>query len=171
MSPERWFPLGFPWRQERLLIRCGLAFASAGGFILFLCQLSPELRRLYWYHRDGTRVLLADACMPPFSLLLHGVWIGFALLAFCLVAAAGYHILWHYQGGRSIYRMRTLPCPFEFWRRCLSVPILSLLLCVLVGTATVLICALCYRFVTPEGHLPPDPWGVLPLTWLGGASC
>ena len=34
--------------------------------------------------------------------------------------------------------------------------------------AVILLCALCYYHLTPAGHLPPEPWGGLPLDWIGG---
>ena len=34
--------------------------------------------------------------------------------------------------------------------------------------AVILLCALCYYHLTPAGHLPPEPWGGLPLGWIGG---
>ena len=91
-----------------------------------------------------------------------------AALALSLAGVAVYHFLCHYQGGRSIYRMRLLPQFGELWRRCLSAPALALLLGAALTAAVILLCALCYYHLTPAGHLPPEPWGGLPLGWIGG---
>ena len=56
----------------------------------------------------------------------------------------------------------------ELWRRCLSAPALALLLGAALTAAVILLCALCYYHLTPAGHLPPEPWGGLPLGWIGG---
>ena len=43
-----------------------------------------------------------------------------------------------------------------------------LLLGAALTAAVILLCALCYYHLTPAGHLPPEPWGGLPLGWIGG---
>ena len=45
---------------------------------------------------------------------------------------------------------------------------LALLLGAALTAAVILLCALCYYHLTPAGHLPPEPWGGLPLGWIGG---
>ena len=44
----------------------------------------------------------------------------------------------------------------------------ALLLGAALTAAVILLCALCYYHLTPAGHLPPEPWGGLPLGWIGG---
>ena len=147
MKNESWFPLGIPWKQERFLLWTGLLLSAGAGLVLFLCQYLPARRALYGY--DGTVLC-------------------FLALALSLAGVAVYHFLCHYQGGRSIYRMRLLPQFGELWRRCLSAPALALLLGAALTAAVILLCALCYYHLTPAGHLPPEPWGGLPLGWIGG---
>ena len=60
------------------------------------------------------------------------------------------------------------PSSGELWRRCLAAPALALLLGAALTAAVILLCALCYYHLTPAGHLPPEPWGGLPLGWIGG---
>ena len=152
MKTEFWYPLGFPRAEERFLQRCALALASLAGFIIFLCQFSTTLRDLQAALRTGAEGLT----MPPLPALTAGCWIGFLVLALGQGVLAAAHYLWHYQGGRSIYRMRTLPQRFELARRCLAAPAAAL------GTAV--LCALYYRVFTPAG--------LLPAHWLlGGALC
>ena len=99
--------------------------------------------------------MLYPACLLPLLFLVLALGQG-------VLAAA--HYLWHYQGGRSIYRMRTLPQRFELARRCLSAPAAALGRCVLAAVAVAVLCALYYRVFTPAG--------LLPAHWLlGGALC
>lgn len=134
MKNESWFPLGIPWKQERFLLWTGLLLSAGAGLVLFLCQYLPARRALYGYNGtvgpDGAmvRVLLPGTLMPPFPHLLYGLLLCFLALALSLAGVAVYHFLCHYQGGRSIYRMRLLPQFGELWRRCLSAPALALLL-------------------------------------------
>ena len=174
MKNESWFPLGIPWKQERFLLWTGLLLSAGAGLVLFLCQYLPARRALYGYNGTGgpdgamVRVLLPGTLMPPFPHLLYGLLLCFLALALSLAGVAVYHFLCHYQGGRSIYRMRLLPQFGELWRRCLSAPALALLLGAALTAAVILLCALCYYHLTPAGHLPPEPWGGLPLGWIGG---
>ena len=174
MKNESWFPLGIPWKQERFLLWTGLLLSAGAGLVLFLCQYLPARRALYGYNGtmgpDGAmvRVLLPGTLVPPFPSLLYGPLLCFLALALSRAGVAVYHFLCHYQGGRSIYRMRLLPQFGELWRRCLSAPALALLLGAALTAAVILLCALCYYHLTPAGHLPPEPWGGLPLGWIGG---
>ena len=160
MKTEFWYPPGFPRTEERFLQRCALALASLAGFIIFLCQFSAALRDLQTALRTGAEGLT----MPPLPALTVGCWIGFLVLALGQGVLAAAHYLWHYQGGRSIYRMRTLPQRFELARRCLAAPAAALGWCVLAAVAVAVLCALYYRVFTPAG--------LLPAHWLlGGALC
>jgi len=138
------------------------------------CASTSRPAALYGYNGtmgpDGAmvRVLLPGTLVPPFPSLLYGPLLCFLALALSLAGVAVYHFLCHYQGGRSIYRMRLLPQFGELWRRCLSAPALALLLGAALTAAVILLCALCYYHLTPAGHLPPEPWGGLPLGWIGG---
>lgn len=160
MKTEFWYPPGFPRAEERFLQRCALALVSLAGFIIFLCQFSTTLRDLQAALRTGAEGLT----MPPLPALTAGCWIGFLVLALGQVVLAAAHYLWHYQGGRSIYRMRTLPQRGELARRCLAAPAAALGRCVLAAVAVAVLCALYYRVFTPAG--------LLPAHWLlGGALC
>ena len=87
----------------------------------------------------------------------------FLVLARCQPAVALGHYLYHYQGGRSIYRMRTLPQRGELARRCLAAPAAALGRCIPAALGTAALCALYYRILIPAGSLPAH--------WLGGALC
>ncbi|MFQ7454744.1 MAG: hypothetical protein ACLRNQ_29325 [Flavonifractor plautii] len=120
--------------------------------------------------RDGAG---APARHPdaPFPSLLYEAAALFSGAGPLLAGVAVYHFLCHYQGGRSIYRMRSLPQFGELWRRCLSAPALALLLGAALTAAVILLCALCYYHLTPAGHLPRSPgeacrWAGLEATML-----
>lgn len=151
----------------------GLLLSAGAGLVLFLCQYLPARRALYGYNGtvgpDGAmvRVLLPGTLMPPSPTCSMGC---------CSV-------FWRWpspgRGGRLPF---SLPLPGrpehlpdaaapqfgELWRRCLSAPALALLLGAALTAAVILLCALCYYHLTPAGHLPPEPWGGLPLGWIGG---
>lgn len=157
MRTEVWYPAGFPWTKERSAQRAGLIMACAAAFLSFLYQFQPLVYVLY------VSGLGEEAVMPPFPAFLGGFGLPFLLLALCQPAVALAHHLYHYQGGRSIYRMRTLPQRGELARRCLAAPAAALGRCTLAALGTAALCALYYRILTPAGALPAH--------WLGGALC
>lgn len=172
MSPG--FPSASPGSRSGFCFGRAFSCPPGAGLVLFLCQYLPARRALYGYNGtvgpDGAmvRVLLPghpDAPLPPPALWAAALFSGAGPLP---GRVAVYHFLCHYQGGRSIYRMRLLPQFGELWRRCLSAPALALLLGAALTAAVILLCALCYYHLTPAGHLPPEPWGGLPLGWIGG---
>lgn len=168
---KSWYPLGFPAQSAFWLTLGGLLAAFGLGFLRFAALFSSARDQLY--HRDiingeVVRCLIDDAVMPPFPTLLGGVFLSLLLAALCLAASAGVLYRWHWVGSRSIYRMKLLPHRGELWRRVLAMPLAGLAACGVLGAVLLLLCALLYRFGTPEGHLPLNCWGSFPFTWMGG---
>lgn len=175
MKNESWFPLGIPWKQERFLLWTGLLLSAGAGLVLFLCQYLPARRALYGYNgtmgpgrRDGARVLLPAPWCPPFPACSMGRcsvfwrwpspwprWPSTIFSATTRAAGAstgcGCSPSSESCGGAA--------CPPPPW---------PLLLGAALTAAVILLCALCYYHLTPAGHLPPEPWGGLPLGWIGG---
>lgn len=172
MSPG--FPPAFPGSRSGFCSGRACSWSAGAGLVLFLCQYLPARRALYGY--DGTvgpdgalvRVLLPGTLMPPFPSLLYGPLLCFLALALSLAGVAIYHFLCHYQGGRSIYRMRLLPQFGELWRRCPVRPRPGP--AAGRGTDGRRHPAVRTVLLPPDacGHLPPEPWGGLPLGWIGG---
>lgn len=166
---ERYFPLGFPGVRAVRWLLAGLGGAALWFFFTFVNGYVATWRSLFDVVH-GERILLPGAVVRPFPELMERAPAGLLLLAVCLVGLAGLHYGWHRMGSRSIYRMRLLPSPWELRRRCLTAPALGLAACALVWLILALVCALCYYYLTPAGHLPPEPWGGWPLEWIGGSG-
>lgn len=149
-------PLGFNLRHERQFFVTGMVCAVLYSFT-FPYRYANALTQLYRY--EGTkRVLPADAAMPDFSVLLDTALVGFFILALCMLALIPYHYAYHYQGGRSIYLMRRLPNRWELHRRCLTLPLLAVALCLLAAFMLLLIYFGVYMAITPEICLTPGQW-------------
>ena len=144
--------------QGAKLIRCGMGIVLGGVLALAVCFVF-----LLAASAAISGGLAGEELMPPFSAFLGGFWSPFLVLALCQPAVALGHYLYHYQGGRSIYRMRTLPQRGELARRCLAAPAAALGRCILAALGTAALCALYYRILIPAGSLPAH--------WLGGALC
>lgn len=155
----RWAPVGLNLKQELQFFGAGMVFATLYS-LQFFQRYGSERSNLY-ANAFGRRVLLPDAVMPDFHLLLRDYWAGFAILALCMLALSAYHYLYHRQGSKSIYLMRRLPSRFELPRRCLALPLLAIFLCVVAVCLLLVLFYWTYRIFTPEGCLTPHQWGKL----------
>ena len=170
-TPDRFYPLGFPGRQAFQVTLGGLAAAFGVGFFRFCYTFEAAKGQLYnivWVNDERTQVLIDGSVIATFPTLLNGVSLGLVLVALCLLAAILFHYRWHWMGSRSIYRMKLLPHRGDLWRRVLTMPLAGLAACALLWGLLVFLCALIYRFGTPEEHLPLNCWGSFPFTWMGG---
>lgn len=170
-TPERFYPLGFPGRQALPITLGGLGAAFGVGILRFFAAFERAKSQLYDTVRingESKQVLIDGNVIDPFPALMKGVSLGLVLVALCLLAALLLHYRWHWMGSRSIYRMKLLPRRGELWRRVLTVPLAGLAACALLWGLLLLLCALIYRFGTPEGHLPLNCWGSFPFAWMGG---
>ena len=71
-----------------------------------------------------------------------------------MAAVAVMFYFYHYEGSRSIYTMKRLPNPWELWRRCLAVPLCTIVLCAVLALLLLGIYYLVYLHCTPAGCLP-----------------
>ena len=168
---EPFYPLGFPGKKAFQLMLGGLGAALGVGFLRFCTTFESAKGQLYNTVRvngEIKRVLMDGAMIAPFPTLLNGISLGLILVALCLLAALLLHYRWHWMGSQSIYRMKLLPHRRELWRRVLTMPLAGLAACVLLWGLLLFLCALTYRFGTPEGHLPSNCWGSFSFTWMGG---
>lgn len=152
----RWTPPGLNLKSEKQFFTAGMVFAVIYA-VLFFGRYENALSRLYRYE-FGRRVLLPGAVMPDFITLLDRYWAGFAVLAVCMLALMVYHYVYHWQGSKSIYLMRRLPNRGELHRRCLVLPLLAILLCILAAIILLLLFYGVYMAFTPNECLMPHQW-------------
>lgn len=96
--------------------------------------------------------------MPDFSEVISGTMAGFWIVICCAAALAVYNYYYHYNDSKSIYLMRRLPNAGELHRRCLTFPLLVILIS--LGIVFFLLCVYykVYMTCTPAEYLPPDRW-------------
>ena len=169
---ESWFPR-HPLEAGAVSCFDGLLLPSGAGLVLFLCQYS---RPAGPYAYDGTvRARTARWCgcscpapwCPPFS--QPALWPLLCFSGLALFLAGGCPPLSATIRAAGASTDAAAPpvrragggaaCPPPPW---------PLLLGAAPTAAVILLCALCYYHLTPAGHLPPEPWGGLPLGWIGG---
>lgn len=153
---SRYAPLGMNMSpQKNTLIWGGLA-ALCWSFYYFV-KLHNAWKSLYRV-RYGVYELREGAVMQDFVEILGPAFLGFAVLALAMLAFAVYHYAYHSQGSKSIYLMRRLPNRWELHRRCLTIPLVSVILCGLLVFILLCIYYWAYILVTPEVCLTPGQW-------------
>ena len=159
-------PPGLDWWTEVKWAVSGLVVGTLWSLAAFSYQFSNACNRLYdWV--GGQRFLVESRTIDPFPELLHLSMAGLLLGMALTVPLACYHYAYHYLGSRSIYLMRRLPDGWELWRRCLTVPVLLAVLCLVAIELLTILHFLMFLLLTPSPCLPAEPWRQL-LYALGG---
>ena len=161
---DRFAPVGYDWRQELKYFAGGLI----GAFLYslpFLYHLSNARSLLYRTSAlTGQRVLREGMVMPDFAELIGKSLLAFPLVALMMVIFGVLHYAYHRRGSRSDYTMCRLPDRREMHRRCLIIPVCTVLICLIAGFAMLLVYYEIYMLATPPECLTPGQWEKL-WTW------
>ena len=102
--------------------------------------------------------MLLDSRMADFGQVFRFVPAGFLILIGLLVAKGFWFQAYHRQGSMSIYLMRRLPDPREYARRCWTLPLVGVGICLVLTAVTTAVCYLIYMKCTPASCLVPGQW-------------
>ena len=152
----RYAPLGINLSPERRFFVGGIVCSFAYS-LQFLIRYGNSHSSLYTWVRNE-RVLLPNAVMEDFYILLGSSLLGFAIVALCSLAIIIYHYAYHWQGSKSIYLMKRLPNRLELHRRCLTLPLLAALMSLLVAAILLLAYYGIYVACTPKECFLPGQW-------------
>jgi len=145
----RYAPAGFPLSQEIkiYLTAFGISVLYSFGFIIRYLNARAELFEITI---TGQKILITGAKMPEMTALIHDAFLGFFLMILLAGAGIVYHYLFHKQGSKSIYLMRRLPNPFELHKRCITLPLLGIILSLLAALLLFLLYYGIYIIFTPS---------------------
>ena len=146
-------PAGFPIQTELKIIGWSLV-ASALYSLRFLVNFFQAREALFDYTLAGKKVLIEGARMPEMSILIHNAFIAFVLVGFLAIGTACFHYAFHSMGSKSIYLMKRLPNRFELHKRCLFLPLATILACILSVLFLYLLYYGIYLCFTPKACLP-----------------
>lgn len=153
---SRFAPPGYNIQREFRFFIVG-NLLSFGISLFYLIRLSGSINNLYEY--NGTeKVLIASMAMPDFMEILGSTLIGFLLVSLCMLTMIFFRYGYHYQHSKSIYLMKRLPNRMELHKRCLCLPILGALLCILLLIILFFIYFGIYLIATPKQCLTPNQW-------------
>ena len=153
---EKYAPPGRNIRSGCIIYFGGLQFAFYYGWMTFMWDY-----RQAWYaihllkDKDDNWIPVEGAKMLPFAELLSGKLNMFYLLSAAMIVVIILNYAYHRQGSKSVYMMKRLPNRLEMHKRCITLPLVGVLLAII--TAGVL-CLLLYYGIyirqTPVQCLP-----------------
>lgn len=132
------------------LIALAAAVLLSGSFLTRYRRAYNAL--FHWIGQD--KVLVPDALMQDFNILLGNCFWAFPLLMLCLLALVVWNYLSYRQGSMSIYLMRRLPDRSLLHHQCWTLPLLGMAICILVCLGLLYIYHLIYLNCTPVQCLP-----------------
>lgn len=150
-------PLGLNGTAHAGWISGGIIGAALFHFIRFAAHYDYCVSTLY---RDDKRTILIDPSgedqwvyMPSFGEMMENSYYLFILIALLMVALSIYNYKYHFQGSKSIYLMNRLPDDKDLMRRCLTLPTLGILACIILAALVTGLCYLVYMTNTPDVYL------------------
>lgn len=161
MKNRRLCDLVPPWADGMVHLQICLAALIGPSLIslgTFHAELQETLDIVCTWKNASQRVFPPDRMMHDFITLLDGVWPLFWVPAVTAVLLAVVNRHGFSQGSKAVYLMRRLPDRWEFHRRCLALPLLTLLLGGVLMVLVLLACWGMYTHFTPEHAIPPDQW-------------
>lgn len=150
-------PLGISVERERVNLMLGLFLSILWAVLAYAWAYSVALSDLY-ITQNGKRIMLLDARMADFGQVFRFVPAGFLILMGLMVAKGFWFRAYHRQGSMSIYLMRRLPDPREYARRCWTLPLVGVGMCLVLTAVTTAVCYLIYMKCTPVSCLVPGQW-------------
>ena len=154
---SRYAPLGINVRSEWQGYVAGLAVAVVYSMIYLLRYFNAR-ENLYEWTLKG-RELVEGAMMPDFAELMDGTLLVFLAIALTMMGLVIYHYIYHRLDTKSYYVMRRLPSRWELHLRCLTLPMIGLLICGAAALIMIIIYYWIYMGCTPEECLMPGQWG------------
>lgn len=157
-KPElhRYAPVGMRLNTELWAFFLGLVIAVLFSLCFFV-ELGSAYNQLFQRLGDQ-RVLIPGAVMPDFDTLSLPWFVPFGILTAITLSFIFPHYGCHHQGSKSIYLMRRLADPWELHRRCLTLPLAGVGVCLLLAFMLLLLYFAVYLGVTPEECLTPNQW-------------
>ncbi|MBR2491467.1 MAG: hypothetical protein IKB65_08310 [Ruminiclostridium sp.] len=150
-----------PWTDGLAHLQICLAALIGPSLIslwVYYTELIETLNIVCIWKDASQRVFLPGIMMHDFYTLLDGIWPLFwvPILTAVILAVVNRHGF--HQGSKAVYLMRRLPDRWEYARRCLGLPLLTILLGMVLTVLVLLACWGLYTHFTPDYAIPPDQW-------------
>lgn len=151
---KRIIPVGISPKTEKLIIIVSFLLSIFRALVFYL-NYQNSYNYLFEF-RDGQRILNETKMMPDFCTITVGCFNGFVISLFIFVFMIIIHYGYHYKDSKSIYTMKRLPQKYELHIRCLSLPFISIILCITLFFILLLLFYHHYMTMTPPECLHPE---------------
>ncbi len=124
--------------------------------LVFFTDFYNHRRELF--ENPMSEIVTPGAIMPDFITVLGGCLLCFWLVVAFAIVFAVTNYIYHHSGTNSYYLMRRLPSKFEYHKRCLTLPILIIILTAFIAFLLLLFYYNHYMQNTPEQCIAPNQW-------------
>ena len=125
---ENYAPPGIQLSKEMNYWKLVMAICTC-WCLQFPFRYVQELNGLYEI-RAGKKYLMDNVFMPGFELISMGLFEVFSIAIAFSVCMLVYHYNYHNQGSRIMYLMRRLPNKWEVHIRCITLPVITVVISV-----------------------------------------
>lgn len=154
-------PPGAELDREFGWARNGLIISAVFSFGYFITYWSHYKDLFTW--RNGEKV---ENLWETYGYYMDAFWdladfwmVGFLIVIIAMVALSIYHYSSFRSGSQSIYVMKRLPEASELHIRCLTLPVLTILACIIAALLLLIIYYAVYMLATPDTAICPDLYG------------
>ena len=153
---SRYVPVGASFRRfiKGYLLYLGFSVLYSFGFLI---RFNTAYNHLYYVER-GIRVLRPDSIISDFHELIDHFFIFFQLMIPLMILYMFFFYMSHYTESKSIYLMKRLPQKYELYVRCMTLPLIGIIITIITGFLLLMLYYLIYMNVTPTQCIPPDQW-------------
>lgn len=156
---EKILPVGIPIKKELAGIITGVILAVIRS--LFYFESYYNYYNNLFEHYGSKKILVQGRLMADFYVVIDDSFEGFLVVIFLLIALIVFHYAFHYIDSKSIYIMKRLSRKSELHIRCLTVPIISILTCIILPAILLLVYFKHYMTATPPECLVEGQWEIL----------
>lgn len=153
---QKYLPVGIAAKTELTGIGAGIIIALLRS-LFFFDSYFDLYSELYEYFGDR-RVLITERKIADFYIIAEGCFDWFLIVIFMLVALTAFHYAYHYKDSKSIYTMKRLTKKNELYIRCLTVPLISIVICIITVGILLLVYYKFYMAYTPPECLTDEQW-------------
>lgn len=144
---EKLLPVGVPLKKELAGIIIGVILAVIRS-LSYLGSYYNYYNYLF-EHYDSRKILVEGRLMADFYVIIDGCFEGFLVVIFLLIVLTVFHYAFHYIDSKSIYTMKRLSKKSELHKRCMTVPLISIALCLTLSAILLVLYYSHYITTTP----------------------
>lgn len=146
---QKYLPVGLSAVKVKNTAVTGFILSVIISVFMYFNIFFSSLEALYYYDRQGRKILDISEMMPDHRVLRENCFDVFLIMLMCCLVFAVYNFVYHYIGSKSIYTMLRLKSRKEFIVRCISIPLVFAAVLILTVVILNFIYYFTYLFLVP----------------------